>query len=93
MKESLLAEPAKLVRLKVAEAAAPVVDAVTWKDPACPFAVIAGEVAMPSASVITVAELPKLTLAPPEEGAAKVTEAPGIGFWKLSCTSAFSGEV
>ena len=45
---------AVLVRLKLAELDAPVVEAVTVKAPAVPFAVNTDEVAIPFTSVVTV---------------------------------------
>ena len=65
--------------------------ALTWKAPLCEFAVIAGEVAMPLASLVTVVGPANMTLAP-LEGGVKVTGRPAIGFWYASSTIASSGE-
>jgi hypothetical protein len=71
---------------------APVIEAVTETVPARVFAVTTGDVAMPLASVGTVAGPPKVTLGP-LVGAANVTAAFATGFPKESCTLARSGDV
>jgi hypothetical protein len=63
--------------------------AVNWNEPVCEFAVRLGEVAMPAASLVTVAEPPKVTLAP-LAGAVKVTCAPLIRLPNESATKALS---
>ncbi len=78
--------PGAFVRVKVADPA-PV--AVTWNVPATVFAVIAGDVAMPSEPVVTVAGMP-VTLGP-LKGGVNVTDTPETGLPKLSVTLASSG--
>src|SRR5436190_4709158 len=78
--------PGTFVRVKVADPA-PV--AVTWNVPATVFAVIAGDVAMPSKPVATVAGMP-VTLGP-FAGGVNVTDAPETVLPKLSVTLACSG--
>ena len=66
------------MRVKRAGDVTPATAAVTWKAPVALLAVIAGDVAMPLASVVTVAGPENVTLAP-LVGAVKVTCAPPIG--------------
>src|SRR5215472_5534556 len=96
MKASLSAVPATIVRLNIALPVTFGVDAVTENGPTDELAVIAGDVAMPSAPVIsgtTCGPLapPKVTVAP-LEGAVNVTVAPETGLPKVSSTSALSGD-
>src|SRR5215469_3431241 len=88
--KSLLAVPATIVREKLAGVDAPAVEAVTVTAPVCVPAVTVGDVATPVESVVTVVGPPKVTVGG-LPGGAKVTEALGMGLWKVSCTCAFSG--
>ena len=78
--------PGAFVRVKVTD---PTPVAVTWNVPATVFAVITGEVAMPSEPVVTVAGMP-VTLGP-LKGGVNVTDTPETGLPKLSVTMASSG--
>jgi len=87
----LAAEPAVLVRLKLAGVVTPATVAITVKLPADAFAVNAGAVATPLALVtaVAVAEAPNLPLAP-LPGAVNVTVTPLNGLLLASFTVACS---
>src|SRR5215471_539875 len=73
-----VAVAARFWRLNVAWPAAPDVVALTWKMPGCELAVNIGDVANPSAPVVTVGLPLNVTLAP-AAGGVNVTWAPGTG--------------
>ena len=81
----VVAAPARFVSAKVVLSAPAV--AVTLYEPAVPFAVKAGAVARPEASVTTVVEPAKLPEGP-EAGALKVTLTPATGSLPASTTFA-----
>jgi hypothetical protein len=82
--------PATFVNEKAAAVPTPVAVAVTLYPPVTAFAVNAGEVAWPSAPVITVVAPPNVALAP-VAGAANVTLTPATGLPPESFTTATSG--
>src|SRR6516164_8004677 len=88
---SWLAVPVTLCRVNIAEGEMPDAVAVTWKEPTWELAVTKIP-ATPAPSVVTVVDPENVTLAP-LAGAAKVTDTPGRGFPRLSCTLTLSGVV